>query len=204
MVLGGVSLDMAFDDGQNDNFTDNRDYTNLPEVTPIQRSTSIANLMDKKSNHHHQQHTQAVSHVQQLPPPPVYDNTVYVEESNNNSSAINSKNLNKRILQNVNKPSHTQSQNIKKNRENRENREYRDDDDDDISFMDKIKMKKSDINKFLTLCAILVIALCYHDFTKLSINKIADAYNLNDINKYYLIFGTPTLLLCIVLYMFII
>ena len=90
--------------------------------------------------------------------------------------------------------------NIKKHREHKKD----DDDDDDISFMDKIKMKKSDINKFLTLCAILVIALCYHDFTKLSINKIADAYNLNDINKYYLIFGVPTLLLCIVLYMFVI
>ena len=208
MVLGGVSLDMAFDDGSDNNFGDTRDYNNLPAVQPIQRSTSIAQLPERKSSQQQQQMQQNKQPVQQhtmqeMPQrPPTYDNSVYIEDSgiNNTASAMINKNMNKRMLTNVNSNSNSNSLG---NKNSRKKYVDVDDDDDDISFMDKVNMKRSDIHKFLTLCAILLIALCYHDFLKLSINKIADGYNLNDMNKYYLIFATPTVLLLFVLYLFV-
>ena len=75
-----------------------------------------------------------------------------------------------------------------------------DDYDDEPSFIDKLKMKKSEIGKFLTLCAILVIALGYDKFLKLTIGKIADSYDFTESQRYYLIFGLPSVLLLLVIY----
>ena len=74
-------------------------------------------------------------------------------------------------------------------------------DDDEPSFMDKLKMKKSEIGKFLTLCGILIIALGYDKFLKLSIAKISDKYDFTESQKYYLIFAVPTILLLIIIYL---
>ena len=83
---------------------------------------------------------------------------------------------------------------------NKKKKSKSDDDDEELSFIDKLKLNKNEISKFLTLCAILIIALGYDKFLKLSISKIADKYDFTESQKYYLIFGVPTVLLLIVIY----
>jgi hypothetical protein len=85
--------------------------------------------------------------------------------------------------------------NLKKNKKKQD-----DDYEDEPSFFEKLKMKKSEIGKFLTLCGILVIALGYDKFLKLTINKISDSYDFTESQKYYLIFGIPSVLLLLIIY----
>ena len=200
MVLGGVSLDMAFHDENSDNmFSDNRDYNNLPEVTPIQRSSSISNLKKKPQQQQDQQNDyndiasrgdggihpqmQKLQQMQQLKQMQQMQEMQQMKE-----------------MQQMQQMQHLEQKNYVKNKKNIIDNEI---DESDITFLDKLKMKQSEVKKFLTLCAILLVALCYHDFIKLSINKIADNYNFKEINKYYLILAVPTLLLFMIMYFLI-
>jgi len=201
MVLGGVSLDMAFQDENTDNmFSDNRDYNNLPEVTPIQRSSSISNLKKKPQQQQQQQQIDIVPRgdggihpqMQKLQQMQQLKQMQQMQEMQQMQQ-----------MQEMQQMQHLEQKNYVKTKKNNVVVVDNEIDESDITFFDKLKMKQSEVKKFLTLCAILLVALCYHDFIKLSINKIADNYNFKEINKYYLILAIPTLLLFMIMYFLI-
>jgi DNA-directed RNA polymerase alpha subunit len=199
MVLGGVSLDMAFQDENTDNmFSDNRDYNNLPEVTPIQRSSPISNLKKKPQQQQQQQDQQQIDYNDIAPRGG--DGGIHPQ-----MQKLQQMQQLKQMqqMQEMQQMQHLEQKNYIKTKKNNVVVVDNEMDDSDITFFDKLKMKQSEVKKFLTLCAILLVALCYHDFIKLSINKIADNYNFKEINKYYLILAVPTLLLFMIMYFLI-
>ena len=204
MVLGGVSLDMAFHDENSDNmFSDNRDYNNLPEVTPIQRSSSISNLKKKPQQ---QQQDQQIDYNDIAPRGdggihPQMQKLQQMQQLKQMQQMQEMQQI--KEMQQMQQMQNHEQKNYVKTKKNNVVVVDNDFDDSDITFLDKLKIKQSEVKKFLTLCAILLVALCYHDFIKLSINKIADNYNFKEINKYYLILAVPTLLLFMIMYFLI-